>query len=336
MSERARRLGVTAVMVAMAAAIVFLVASEPSDVDRAQALGSKIRCPVCQGESIADSPAGMAQDMMDLVEQRVAEGASDQQVIDELLGSYSGAVLLDPPASGSTLLLWLAPLGAVLVGVATVVWWKGHPAEPVPDSATAPAPRSRKRMVIGGILLVGSLAIVVGAAGLFLQDRGGPMEGVADLDERDLSEVSNETMEAVIAANLDDPQIDGMRLALAERYYSEGDYQAAFPHYLAVAQSDQASDTEAAAALTRLGWMAFEGNGEVDTADRLLDQALALEPGSPIALYLKGRVRWCGAGDSQEAVGLFEQVLASPDLPADTRAEVESDLELASTGAACT
>jgi len=120
-----------------------------------------------------------------------------------------------------------------------------------------------------------------------------------------------------------------------ERYFEEGDYRSAFPHYLAVAESGNATNIEAASSLTRLGWMAFEGNGEVETATRLLDQALAIEPGAPVALYLKGRVQWCGSGDNQSAVDLFEQVLDTPDLPADSRSEVEADLEMARAGEAC-
>ncbi|NIQ59331.1 MAG: cytochrome c-type biogenesis protein CcmH, partial [Gemmatimonadetes bacterium] len=52
----------------LAAAVVgVVVTADPPAVDRAEAIGSKIRCPVCQGEAIADSPSGLAQDMMDLV-----------------------------------------------------------------------------------------------------------------------------------------------------------------------------------------------------------------------------------------------------------------------------
>jgi cytochrome c-type biogenesis protein CcmH/NrfG len=262
----------------------------------------------------------------------VAQGASDEQIVDEILASYSGAVLLDPPLSGLTLWLWLAPLVAIGVGVVIIVWWRRHPP---PEPGDSPAPRSRRRTLIGGLILVGGLVVIVVAAAAFLQEREGATAGVVDVAQEDLSNVSNETMEAVIAANLENPQINGMRLALAERYFDAGDYRSAFPHYLAVAESPEASNTEAASALTRLGWMAFEGNGEVATANRLLDEALAIEPGAPVALYLKGRVQWCGAGDTAAAVDLFEQVLDSPDLGADSRAEVEADLALALAGEPC-
>ena len=66
-------------------------------------------------------------------------------------------------------------------------------------------------------------------AGAFIVDRPDQSSGVADV-AADPSSFSNETLAAVVAANQDHPQIDGMRLALAERYFEEGDYQSAFPY----------------------------------------------------------------------------------------------------------
>jgi tetratricopeptide (TPR) repeat protein len=172
-------------------------------------------------------------------------------------------------------------------------------------------------------------------AGFFLQDREGPSAGVANLEGRDLSEVSNETMEAVVAANLDNPQINGMRLALAERYYEAGDYSSAFPHYLAVAEAAGASDAELVTALVRLGWMAWDGNGDVETAIGLLDQALIIDSASTTAMFLKGQVLWCGAGDTEAAAGLFSDVLADPRLSDDSKALVGSRLEAVTRGESC-
>ena len=124
MSDRARNGLFVAVMMLMAGALAFLVSTEPAEGDRVEAIGVQIKCPVCQGESIANSPAQMAQDMMALVAERVDAGATDSQIIDELLSSYSGAVLLDPPTSGNTLILWLAPLLVLATGIVVIVWWK--------------------------------------------------------------------------------------------------------------------------------------------------------------------------------------------------------------------
>jgi Tfp pilus assembly protein PilF len=271
--------------------------------------------------------------MMDLVAERVAAGVPDDEIVDELLGAYSGAVLLDPPASGSTLALWLAPALALILGIAVILWWRRHPGEPRDQPAVAG--RSRARLITGGVVLVLVFAGIVVVAANSLQDRPAAAAGAAELGTQDLSDVSNETMEAVIAANVDDPQINGMRLALAERYFEAGDYRAAFPHYLGVAEDPEATDPEAITALVRLGWMAFDGNGEVETATRLVDEALAIDPDSQLARYVRARVIWCGAGDTEQAVVTFEGLLAETDLAAETRAQVETDLTAARAGEGC-
>lgn len=333
MSERLRNLAIIIATALLGLVLVGLVATGDSADDRVERIGSLIKCPVCQGESIGDSPATMAVDMMALVEERVAAGVSDEAIVDELLGSFSGAVLLDPPASGSTLLLWLAPLAALAVGLVVIYWWKSHPTEP--DTAEPAVARPRNRKLLGGLLIIGGFAAIVVVAGAQLQDRSDANTGAADLTVDNLDEVSNETMEAVIAANADNPQVDGMRLALAERYFTLGDYRSAFPHFLLVAQSPTADRNQATLSLIRLGWMAYDGNGEVETATNLLDQALEISPESAVALYLKGQVLWCGAGDNEQAIGLFEEVLAQPNLADETRTAVEQDLSRISAGEGC-
>jgi len=335
MSERARNLFYGGVIVIMTALIAVLVFTGPADVDRVENLGTRIKCPVCQGESIANSPAQMARDMMSLVNDRVDEGATDQEIVDELLNSYSGAVLLDPPASGGTLALWLAPLAALGVGIAVILWWRSHPGGKV-ASDTPVGAKNRRRTLIGGLVLAVSFGGIVLAAGFFLQDRSGATSGVANVESDSLDSVSNATMEAVIKANANDPQINGMRLALAERYYQIGDYGSAFPHYLAVAESGIASNGEAVAAFVRLGWMAWDGNAAIEPAIGMFNQALAIDAASTTARYLKGQVLWCGSGDLEGAAALFTDILADPDLADDTRVRVEADLSAASQGLSCT
>jgi tetratricopeptide (TPR) repeat protein len=259
----------------------------------------------------------------------VAAGETDDAIIDELLGSFSGAVLLDPPAAGSTLVLWLAPAIALMLGVVVIVWWRKHPTE------HRPSPRPRARRIVPIALLAVAFGTIVVVAGSFLQDRAGPASGVAAIDTENLDDVSNETMKAVIAANAGHPEVDGMRLALAQRYFDANDYRLAFPHYLAVAQSPDATDTQAVTALVRLGWMAWDGNAEVETALELFDEALAIDEGSVTARYLKAQVLWCGAGDLDEAETLMQDILIDPDLPVDSREQVRREIEAIRAGTAC-
>ncbi|MFZ0625766.1 MAG: cytochrome c-type biogenesis protein CcmH [Acidimicrobiia bacterium] len=336
MSERAKSAVMAGTMIVLTVLLLTLVSTHPAATDRVDAIGSRIKCPVCQGESIADSPSQMAKDMMSLVAERVTAGATDQQILDEIQSSYSGAVLLDPPVGGATLLLWMTPGVVLLGGIAVILWWKRHPGdEEVATNGGKARRNSRRRLIVGGAILVAAFAGIVVVAANSLQDRAGGAEGVADLGQQDLSQVSNDTMEAVIAANLDNPQIDGMRLALAERYYQAGDYRSAFPHYLAVAEDPKAADDEALTALVRLAWMTYDGNGEVDTALNLVDQALAIDPNSSVARYVEARLEWCGNGDAAAATAIFTDLLDRGELPEDSRSQIEKDLALAGQGASC-
>lgn len=319
--------------------LVFTLTAPDPEEDRARALGSLIRCPVCQGESIADSPSQTARDMMDLVQQRIDQGLSDEQILDELLASYSGALLLDPPLAGATVWVWLAPIAALAVGLVLVAR-RVRPAPAVSpgsraERSTTRPPRSKRRIAVGALVLLVTAAGALVAVGQFRQARADDnlFSGIAG-GEVDPDSISNETLEAVIAANLDNPDIGGMRLALANRYFEERNYQKAFPHYQGVLDGNP-TPLQAAEAYTRLGWMVYDGNGEVDLGLSLIDNALEIAPGDPFALYLKGRVLWCGRDDTEGAAGIFTEVLASSGLDDAALQQVEDDLAAASAGETC-
>jgi cytochrome c-type biogenesis protein CcmH len=84
---------------------------------RAAALDTVIKCPSCDGISVADSSASTAAAIRTLVLERVRAGQSDQQVEDYLVGVYGPSILLRPPASGLTSVVWLVPVLAAAGGV---------------------------------------------------------------------------------------------------------------------------------------------------------------------------------------------------------------------------
>ena len=88
---------------------------DPPREARVQALGKQLRCPMCQGLSIAESNSSAARAQLDKVRELVAAGKSDQEIRDYFTARYGEWALLEPPASGMNLLVWLLPL-ALLVG----------------------------------------------------------------------------------------------------------------------------------------------------------------------------------------------------------------------------
>jgi cytochrome c-type biogenesis protein CcmH len=115
--------------------------------ERVDRITSELRCVTCQGLSVKDSPAASARQMRDLVIQRVAEGRTDDQIRDEFRASYGDWVLLSPPTSSWTGLVWLVPLAALAAGLAVAIA-RMRPAVP---SGGAPSARElaalRERVV---------------------------------------------------------------------------------------------------------------------------------------------------------------------------------------------
>jgi cytochrome c-type biogenesis protein CcmH len=85
-----------------------------------RALGEGMRCPVCQGMAIADSPSASALAMMSQVRDLLARGYTDQQVLDYFVRSYGEFVLLEPTTRGFNLVVWLLPLAGVAAGAVLI------------------------------------------------------------------------------------------------------------------------------------------------------------------------------------------------------------------------
>lgn len=83
---------------------------------RVQKLGKELRCAVCQGVSIADSPASMARAQLDKVRELVAAGKTDEEISDYFVARYGEWVLLEPPKHDWNLLVWLGPVALILGG----------------------------------------------------------------------------------------------------------------------------------------------------------------------------------------------------------------------------
>ncbi len=206
-----------------------------------------------------------------------------------------------------------------------------------PEAPEKPA-RSGRRLIAGGVFVVVSIAVAIGAAGQFVQDRqDGPTLGLADQDFN-LDNVTNEQMAAVIDAYADDPavadQLPRMRFRLAERYFVDGDFQKAFEQYDAVIRSDPDPDI-AAVSLTRVAWMVWLQQQDPGLPLELVDQALALLPDHPETLYVKAQIIWCGMDDPATAADLLRQVAASDGLPPEVQTQVGDDLAAIESGTPC-
>ncbi len=120
----------------------------PVDEETVREVAAQLRCVVCQNLSVADSPSEMANQMRGVIRERLAAGDTPEQVVQYFVDKYGEWILLSPRGQGFNLLVWAAPVVAVLAGLAAVavlLWRWTHP-RPLPRlGAIDPALRERVR-----------------------------------------------------------------------------------------------------------------------------------------------------------------------------------------------
>jgi len=105
------------------------VLANPALEARARSIGAELRCLVCQNQSIDESNAPLARDLRLLVRERLAAGDTDAQVRAFVVDRYGQYVLLRPPFTPSTYLLWIGPFALLVgAGAAVAVWLRRRPA----------------------------------------------------------------------------------------------------------------------------------------------------------------------------------------------------------------
>lgn len=128
-----RRLLLLLAVLAVVAAVGAAALPRPETAEeRVARITSELRCPVCQGQPVADSPSQTAREMRALVAQRVAEGRSDDEIRAEFVRAYGEWILLEPPLLDPRGLVWLLPLAAIALGALLVMTRLRAPPEAVP------------------------------------------------------------------------------------------------------------------------------------------------------------------------------------------------------------
>lgn len=77
--------------------------------ERLREIAKELRCLVCQNESVADSQAGLAQDLRQEIRGQITAAKSNQEIVDYLVSRYGDFVHYSPPFTPKTYLLWLGP-----------------------------------------------------------------------------------------------------------------------------------------------------------------------------------------------------------------------------------
>lgn len=105
--------------------------TDPSPAARVERLAAQLRCPTCQGLSVADSPASTARAIKEDLARRVDEGQSDDQIKAQYVDRYGEWILLRPRSSGVATLVWALPVAAlVAAGAGLILAFRRWRAEP--------------------------------------------------------------------------------------------------------------------------------------------------------------------------------------------------------------
>ncbi|MHB1535972.1 MAG: cytochrome c-type biogenesis protein [Acidimicrobiales bacterium] len=124
MTGRFRRWGPWTLLVAVAVSVLIVGASRPNHLtlqQRTMALAGQVRCPVCQGQSAAQSQTPVSIQIRKEIGQELAAGKTPQQILNRLVASYSPSILEKPQTRGAALVVWVLPLVAVVAAIAGLV-----------------------------------------------------------------------------------------------------------------------------------------------------------------------------------------------------------------------
>lgn len=85
--------------------------------ERARALSESVRCPTCEGQSIADSNSATARSIRTEIARRIEAGETDDEIRDYIDGLPFDDLLLTPPASGVGGVVWFLPVALFVLAV---------------------------------------------------------------------------------------------------------------------------------------------------------------------------------------------------------------------------
>lgn len=283
--------------------------SDPVLEERARALSGQLRCLVCQNQSIEDSDAELAVDLRYEVRRQLVEGKSDAVILDGLRNRYGDYILLNPPVTATTYLLWGAPILIVLFGCG-LLWVYRRSSTGTDNARTMEtlseqmSNRDKPAQIDSAddapsIVMVGGLIVLITIIATTLYSQFGspelparPLDGRADeiastrqaqLQQRTALQdaLDNARAEAEAAPDSVDSWLKlAMAAARAEAFDTE---ISALKTALAMTDGNIAVKSMLAEAMAR------KADGLITLPVRtLIDEVLTEQPDEPRALYLSG------------------------------------------------
>jgi len=88
--------------------------------DKRNKITKNLRCLICQGQSVYDSDSEFANSLKIVVDKKLEEGFSEDQIYEYFKIKYGEWILYDPGLNKNTYILWLLPILIFLIGGAII------------------------------------------------------------------------------------------------------------------------------------------------------------------------------------------------------------------------
>jgi len=124
-------IALAAVVVVTLAIVVWPSGGKPSAAARARSVGSELRCPDCESQSITQSSTETARAARADIRRRIAAGDSDAEIRQAYIDKFGDSILLKPESGGLGIIVWGLPAAALVLGGAGLVLalrrWRREP-----------------------------------------------------------------------------------------------------------------------------------------------------------------------------------------------------------------
>ena len=269
--------------------------------ERAREISQQLRCLVCQNQSIDDSDADLARDLRIEVRSLLTQGLSDDEILTQIRATYGDYVLLNPPVSTSTGLLWATPFVLVILGGVGFIAMRRKTATSGTSPSENPEASPRLEPASSGFsnkaVLIGLALIITLTAGLYV------MLGRPDLAPQPLAERGQELQSSATEQSAQDESLKKALNAAQEAATANPDSVEAHLRLAMIAAEANAFDLELDAlnrALKLTGdspqiksikaeALSRKAGGLVTIPARnLIAEVLQVSPEEPRALYLFG------------------------------------------------
>lgn len=122
MKQRSLIIAVIGALIVMVSSAAAAQTNDSTLEARTTAVASTLRCPVCQGESIQDSPSELAQQMRSVVRDRLRAGQTPDEIRAYFVGRYGEWILLEPKMTGLNMVLYALPVVSIIGGLILIVF----------------------------------------------------------------------------------------------------------------------------------------------------------------------------------------------------------------------